>query len=60
VLAFGGRNVMVQSGLNAGGSDRTEICERLSPDGTLTLDDDVIRTALLQTDPIFGDLSCRE
>ena len=58
VLAFGGRNVMVQSGLNAGGSDRTEICERLSPDGTLTLDDDVIRTAA--RDMLAQVLSCRE
>ena len=58
VLAFGGRNVMVQSGLNAGGSDRTEICERLSPDGTLTLDDDVIRTAA--RDMLTQVLSCRE
>ncbi|MCB8882914.1 ParB/RepB/Spo0J family partition protein [Acidisoma cellulosilytica] len=58
VLALGGRNVVVQSGLNAGGADRTDICDRLSPDGTLTLDDDVIRTAA--RDMLTQVLSCRE
>jgi ParB family chromosome partitioning protein len=58
VLAFGGRNVTVQSGLNAGGADRSEISERLSPDGILTLDDDVIRTAA--RDMLTQVLSCRE
>ena len=58
VLAFGGRNVTVQSGLNAGGADRSEISDRLSRDGILTLDDDVIRTAA--RDMLTQVLSCRE
>ncbi|MDE1905127.1 MAG: ParB/RepB/Spo0J family partition protein [Rhodospirillales bacterium] len=58
VLALGGRNVTVQSGLNAGDSERTEICERLSPEGILTLDDDAIRSAA--RDMLVQVLSCRD
>jgi ParB family chromosome partitioning protein len=58
VLALGGRNVTVQSGLNEGRSDREAICAGLIQGGVLTQDDDAVRAAaramLVQT------LSCRD
>jgi hypothetical protein len=58
VLALGGRNVTVQSGLNEGRFDREAICEGLIQGGVLTQDDDAVRAAartmLVQT------FSCRD
>jgi hypothetical protein len=58
VLALGGRNVTVQSGLNEGRFDREAITEGLIQGGVLTQDDDAVRAAaramLVQT------LSCRD
>jgi ParB family chromosome partitioning protein len=58
VLALGGRNVTVQSGLNEGRFDREAITEALIQGGVLTQDDDAVRAAaramLVQT------LSCRD
>ena len=58
VLALGGRNVAVQSGLNEGRFNREAICEGLIQGGVLSQDDDAVRAAaramLVQT------LSCRD
>jgi ParB family chromosome partitioning protein len=58
ILALGGRNVSVQSGLNNGFGERAEICERVSDGGILTLDDDLIRVSA--RDMLTQVLSCRD
>jgi ParB family chromosome partitioning protein len=58
VLAFGGRNVTVQSGLNMGAGERSVVCERISAGGTLTLDNNLIRAAA--RDMLMQVLSCRD
>ncbi|MBW4025723.1 MAG: ParB/RepB/Spo0J family partition protein [Proteobacteria bacterium] len=58
VIAFGGRNVSVQSGLNESRSDRTGICENLMPGGKLTLDNEAIRSAAREM--LTQVLSCRD
>lgn len=58
VLALGGRNVTVQSGVNEGRFGREAICEGLIEGGVLTQDEEAVRAAaramLVQT------LSCRD
>jgi ParB family transcriptional regulator, chromosome partitioning protein len=45
VLALGGRNVSVQSGVNEGRFDRQAICEGLIQGGVLTGDEEAVRAA---------------
>ena len=58
VLAFGGRNVSVQSGAALGNSDREQIAETLTEGGTLTRDAGLIRTAARAM--LVAVLSCRD
>jgi ParB/RepB/Spo0J family partition protein len=58
VMALGGRNVTIQSGLNESRSDRMDICESLMPGGKLTLDSEAIRAAARSM--LTQVLSCRE
>jgi ParB family chromosome partitioning protein len=58
VLAFGGRNVSVQSGSNEGKLDREDIAYALAEGGVLTADHNAIRTAAREM--LVRVLSCRD
>jgi ParB-like chromosome segregation protein Spo0J len=58
VLALGGRNVTVQSGLNEGRFDREAISDGLIQGGVLTQDDDAVRAAAREM--LVQTLSCRD
>lgn len=58
VLALGGRNVTVQSGVNEGRFDRAALCESLIQGGVLTQDDNAVRAAARSM--LARTLSCRD
>ena len=58
VLALGGGNVSVQSGVNEGRFDRETLCDSLVPGGALTADHAIIRSAARQM--LTATLSCRD
>jgi ParB family transcriptional regulator, chromosome partitioning protein len=58
ILAFGGKNVTVDSGSDLRGEDRQAICRALTEGGVLTADLDLLRQAARKM--LIGVLSCRE
>lgn len=58
ILAFGGKNVTVDSGSDLRGDDRQAICRALTEGGVLTADLDLLRQAARKM--LIGVLSCRE
>jgi ParB/RepB/Spo0J family partition protein len=58
VLAFGGRNVSVQSGASEGRSDREALCDVLVEGGVLSGDEAVIRNAARKM--LVATMSCRD
>jgi ParB family chromosome partitioning protein len=58
VLAFGGKNVSVQSGVSDGHVDRARLCKPLIEGGVLTADHAAIRTAAREM--LVATLSCRD
>lgn len=58
VLAFGGRNVSVQSGANEGRFDREALCHALVEGGVLSSDHAIIRDAARKM--LTATLSCRD
>ena len=58
VLAFGGRNVSVQSGAGLGAAERAAICATLTEGGVLTADPATVRAAARSVLTIA--LSCRD
>ena len=58
ILAFGGKNVTVDSGSDLRGDDRQAICRALTEGGVLTPDLDLLRQAARKM--LIGVLSCRE
>ena len=57
ILAFGGKNVSVQSGSGMDAFERNKICKTIAEGGVLTMDHDVLRRAA--RDMLTGVLSCR-
>ena len=58
ILAFGGKNVTVDSGSDLRGDDRQAICRALTEGGVLTADLDLLRQTARKM--LIGVLSCRE
>jgi ParB family chromosome partitioning protein len=58
ILAFGGNNVIIDSGNDLRGEDRRAICRTLTEGGVLTADRDLLRQAAREM--LTGVLSCRE
>jgi hypothetical protein len=58
ILAFGGDNVIIDSGGDQRGGDRHAICRTITEGGVLTADRDLLRQAAREM--LTGVLSCRE